>query len=132
MEHALFLDQPIRLNPRRQSQSPSISTPSAKPNEISSPTVSLLSCSSPVHESDIPLPSETKQSTADQIALCSSTIRPQWRTETDLFVTLSSDQLVPDEFSTALVRKNGKGKRRSTKAACSACRRQKSKVRTSL
>ncbi|KAI4747780.1 hypothetical protein E4T50_01889 [Aureobasidium sp. EXF-12298] len=134
MEHALFLDKPIRGNPRRQAaQQLSVSMLPSPPFESGSPASSAAPLRySPAHEandSDASPISTAGMSTAEHMAIIASMTRPQWRTDNDVLVTIASPDHPPEVPMVAPSPKQQRkaGHRTLTKAACSACRQRKIK-----
>jgi hypothetical protein len=134
MEHALFLDKPVRGNPRRRAQELSVSMLPSPPCETTSPAPSIPSQSTSTHDSYVGLTSTTEKSTAEHMAIIASMTRPQWRTDTDLPVAQAFPDQSPEESSVTpgplQQRRPVRGK--ATKAACSTCRKRKSKVRRNI
>jgi hypothetical protein len=127
MEHALFLDKPVRSNPRRRAQALAVSMLPSPPCEIASPAPEIPSRSIFTHDSDLQLTSTTEKSTTEHMAIIASMTRPQWRTDADLVVNSASPDRTPQESSvTPGPPQQRRGK--ATKAACSTCRKRKSKV----
>lgn len=142
MEHALFLEKPIRGNPRQHAQAreclSSITKLPSTPSDSASPPSSQHGHSpAPALESDDLLTSATEQSAGTHMSTISCMTQPQWQSpERDILATPSpSDQADPEEASrkptsSQHARRDSKGgTRKTTKAACSACRKRKSKVR---
>ncbi|KAI4728863.1 hypothetical protein E4T49_03363 [Aureobasidium sp. EXF-10728] len=134
MEHALFLDKPIRGNPRdafgrrltasKPSSSPDSDTQSSVSSSASSVTAS--------HDPDLPSTSPVEQSIAENMAMISCMTRPQWRTEAGISEPQScSDQAASDQdFSTTATdsqQQNPRSRKKTVKAACLACQKRKSK-----
>jgi hypothetical protein len=127
MEHALFLDKPVRSNPRSRVQVLAVSVLPSPPCEITSPTPDTPSWSTNVHDSDGQLTSTIDKSTTEHMAIIASMTRPQWRMDADLVVNSASPDRTPQESSvTPGPPQQRRGK--ATKAACSTCRKRKSKV----
>ncbi|KAG9600427.1 hypothetical protein KCU77_g1343, partial [Aureobasidium melanogenum] len=139
MEHALFLEKPIRGNPRQRAQAQqglSTSRLPSTPSDTASPPSSqhIHSPPPPASESDDLLTSGTEQSAGRHMTTISCMTQPPWQSpEMDILATPSpSDQADPEEPTTKPTsqhaRKSSKGAmRKTTKAACSACRKRKSK-----
>lgn len=138
MEHALFLEKPIRGNPRQHVQAQQGSRLPITPSDtVSPPPSQQIHSPLPVPESDDLLTSATEQSAGRHMTTISCMTQAQWQSpDMDILATPSpSDQTDLEEPSTKPAsqhaRKNSKGSgmRTTTKAACSACRKRKSKVR---
>ncbi|KAI4736870.1 hypothetical protein E4T50_12625 [Aureobasidium sp. EXF-12298] len=137
MEHALFLEKPIRGNPRQRVQAQQGSRLPVTPSDTVSPPPSQhIHSPLPVPESDDLLTSATEQSAGRHMTTIPCMTQAQWQSpDMDILATPSpSDQTDLEEPSTKAAsrhaRKNSKsGMRKPTKAACSACRKRKSKVR---
>ncbi|KAG9524776.1 hypothetical protein KCU93_g6159, partial [Aureobasidium melanogenum] len=135
MEHALFLEKPIRGNPRQRVQAQQGSRLPVTPSDTVSPPPSQhIHSPLPFPESDDLLTSATEQSAGRHMTAISCMTQAQWQSpDMDILATPSpSDQTDPEEPSTKPAsqhaRKNSKGgMRKTTKAACSACRKRKSK-----
>ncbi|KAI4843858.1 hypothetical protein E4T44_06518 [Aureobasidium sp. EXF-8845] len=127
MEHALFLDKPIRSNPRRRAQALAVSMLPSPPCEIASPAPGIISSQSTlVRDSDEQLTSTTDKSTTEHMDIIASMTRPRWRTETDLVINSASPDRTPQE-SSATPGPSRQRRGKATKAACSTCRKRKSK-----
>lgn len=141
MEHALFLEKPIRGNPRQrataQAQCVSASRMPSTPSDTASPPSSQHAHSPrAAPESDEILTLANEQLAGDRMTTLSCMTQPQqWHPDVETLATpCSSDQADPEELSTEQsshhARKHSKGgQRKTTKAACSECRKRKSKVR---
>lgn len=138
MEHALFLEKPIRGNPRQRAQAQQGSRLPATPSDTASPPPSQhIHSPPPAPESDDLLTSATGQSAGRHMTTIFCMTQAQRQSpDMDILATPSpSDQTDPEEPSAKSAsqhaRKNckGSGMRKTTKAACSACRKRKSKVR---
>ncbi|KAH0379226.1 hypothetical protein KCU92_g8272, partial [Aureobasidium melanogenum] len=135
MEHALFLEKPIRGNPRQRVQAQQGSRLPVTPSDTVSPPPSQhIHSPLPVPESDDLLTSATEKSAGRHMTTISCMTQAQWQSpDMDILATPSpSDQTDLEEPSTKAAsrhaRKNSKsGMRKPTKAACSACRKRKSK-----
>ncbi|KAH0193183.1 hypothetical protein KCV06_g1609, partial [Aureobasidium melanogenum] len=136
MEHALFLEKPIRGNPRQRAQVQQGSRLPVTPSDTVSPPPSQhIHSPLPVPESDDLLTSATEQSAGRHMTTISCMTQAQWQSpDMDILATPSpSDQTDLEEPSTkpasqhAKKKSKGSGMRTTTKAACSACRKRKSK-----
>lgn len=138
MEHALFLEKPIRGNPRRASQAQclSVSRMPSTPSDTASPPSSQHSHSPrPAPESDDLLTSAAGQSAGNCMTTLPCMNQPQWQPDMETLATPApSDQADPEEqLSTKPPSRHARkhstgGQRKTTKVACSACRKRKSKV----
>ena len=120
MQHALFLDKPIRSNPRRRAQELDLSMLLSPPCETASPALS------------VPLTSTTEKSTTEHMAIDTFMTDHHWRTDTHSSSPASPtfpDQTLGQSSVTPGPSQQPKGRRKLTKAACSLCRQRKSKVR---
>jgi hypothetical protein len=128
MEHALFLEKPIRGNPRRRDQKLEMSMSPSSPCETASTALSDPSRSSSAYDSDGQLTWTTDESTTEHMAVIASMTRPYWRTDTDLLVNNSASPDQPPQESTKRQSPLRQRRRKITKAACSLCQKRKSKV----
>lgn len=132
MQHALFLDKPIRSNPRRRAQELDVSILPSPPRETASPAPSVPLRSDPAHDSGVRSTSTIEKSTTEYLAIVASMPHPHWQTDTDLnsLVTPAFPDQAPEESSmTPGASQQPRERRKLTKAACSSCRQRKSKVR---
>ncbi|KAH0359930.1 hypothetical protein KCU65_g9704, partial [Aureobasidium melanogenum] len=144
MEHALFLEKPIRGNPRQEAQQ-CLSAAGARlpstPSDTASPPSSQHGHSPPppaTLESDDLLTWPSEQDAGRHMSTISCMIQTPWQSPEmmDILATPSpSDQADPEEqlstkptSTSQHARKDSKsGTRKTAKAACSACRKRKSK-----
>jgi len=135
MQHALFLDKPIRSNPRRRAQESVVSMLPSPPCETASPARSVPLRPTSAHDPDAQSTSTTEMSTTEHMAIIASITRPRWDTDTASASASPISPAYPKQASEGLSATPGpsqqrtKERRKLTKAACSSCRQRKSKVR---
>lgn len=133
MQHALFLDKPIRSNPRRRAQESVVSMLPSPPCEDASPAPSVPLQPTSAHDRNAQSTSTTEMSTIEHMAIIASMTRPHWGTDThsDFPVSLAYPKQASEGLSATPgpSKQRTKERRKLTKAACSSCRQRKSKVR---
>lgn len=134
MQHAMFLEQPVRYNPRRGEGILSISVSSSSSDHITPPsTISLSPCrSSYTDETYTPRakwPISERHASRDPTK--ESVMNDCQSNQTNVMLAPSPEQAIPDGQYAASESQppiNTRPRRRQMKAACQACRKGKAKV----
>ncbi|KAI5272107.1 hypothetical protein E4T47_04694 [Aureobasidium subglaciale] len=134
MNHAIFLDQPVRMNPRRQSQqsqSVSESLPSLTPQNASTTSPQSSSLSPWVLTSGFDAPLMLMSPPSHSMEMSPTTTLHSMERDHNVaeeLATLSPSSRVPQKsFASAESKPSRIAQRRTTKAACSACHKRKAK-----